>query len=746
MSSIRRRAERRVAEFLLEIGFEEMPADWLPGLAKQFERQFTTLCQREQLEPENTRTAWTPRRLVIATTIPARQLNREERIYGPSVKVARDSSGQWTQAALGFARKMDCSPDVLQVGEKDGAADSYVFLARKIKGRGAAQLLPGIIAATLRGLSFPKRMNWDAWLDDGKGAFPFGRPIRWLVALLDGRVVPFAIYTGINGGRGPVLVKSGNTSRGHRSLPRRGGRRPFAVRSFADLQQKLAKRFVILAASDREAIIRKALAPLSARIRDDHDLVGAWRDLVEYPTVLTGAIPKEFRGLPTEVLETVLVHHQKYIPIMDEGRSVARFAAVVNTDGLNASEITRGMERVVVARLRDAAFFFAEDLKRPLEQRVDDLAGVVFHGRLGTYRDKVERMTKLIDAMGPEMGLLTKQDHESARVAARLAKADLTTLMVREFPELQGVMGGIYLRAQGSSRLDVAQAIQWHYHPLSIETDALPAGKLHGGETTLFAVVSIADKLDTLAGYFSLGMAPSGSSDPFGLRRAAQGVLRVLVDFWRAEAGERRPSVRELVAASVRNFSSLDQEARDEVAGKLENFLFDRLRYLLVARGYPGDEVEAALGAREPDALDDPYECLARLSALHHARAAASDDFTHLATAFKRARNILEGAEVSAPDPSLFENDAERDLYDVVSRLARGEGGYEARLKSLAGLRGPVDRFFDDVLVMDENPEVRANRLSLLARTLSLFYRVADISNLSIARPTGAEMQQGGKG
>src|SRR5262249_15380731 len=261
----------------------------------------------------------------------------------------------------------------------------------------------------------------------------------------------------------------------------------------------------------------------------------------------------------------VLVHHQKYIPL-GEGEHVTRFAALTDADRGAEAEIVRGMERVVVGRLRDAAFFFAEDMKRALGDRVKDLSGVTFHQGLGTYEDKAERLVRLVDTMAAGMGLLTKPERETAREAARVAKADLTTLMVREFPELQGVMGGIYLRAQGHPQANVAEAVRWHYHPLSIEEGSAPARVFVGGDATVFGAVSLADKLDTLAGYFGLGLVPTGSSDPFGLRRAAQGAIRVLLDFWAADAAERRPSLKQLVAAAVAGYRDLVKRPAADVA------------------------------------------------------------------------------------------------------------------------------------------------------------------------------------
>jgi glycyl-tRNA synthetase beta chain len=355
---------------------------------------------------------------------------------------------------------------------------------------------------------------------------------------------------------------------------------------------------------------------------------------------------------------------------------------------------------------------------------------VTFHQGLGTYADKTARLTRLVDAMGAELGLLTKPEHDAARDAARLAKADLTTLMVREFPELQGVMGGIYLTAEGDQWEGVARAVRWHYHPLSAEEEAAPKGAVEGSDATVFGAVSLADKLDSLAGYFGLGLAPTGSSDPYGLRRAAQGAVRVLLDFWHANPEEKRPSLRRLIAVAVGGYEGRLKRPPAEVAAELEAFFLDRLRYVLVARGYPADEVEAVLGAREPDALDDPHEAWLRLKALHRVRSEAREDFEHLAVAFKRAKNILGQQPAAKVDAGLLTEAAERELHAAVGRLAGTNGAYEGRLRALAGLRAPVDRFFDDVLVMAEDEKVRANRLGLLSQALSLFYRIADISKL----------------
>jgi glycyl-tRNA synthetase beta chain len=437
------------------------------------------------------------------------------------------------------------------------------------------------------------------------------------------------------------------------------------------------------------------------------------------------------------VLQTVLIHHQKYVPLM-AGGAVERFAAVINSDDANAAEIVRGMERVVVARLRDGAFFFAEDRKRPLADRVAGLAGVTLHQGLGSYLEKAERMARLVEAMGGELKLLSPADRDAARQAARLAKADLTTLMVREFPELQGTMGGIYLKAEGTHAPSVVNAVRWHYHPVSTEETGAPHGQLQGSEARVFAAVSLADKLDTLAGYFGLGEAPTGSRDPFGLRRAGQGAVRVLLDFWEAGAGESRPSLGRLASLAVAGYEGRLKRPAAEVERDLLAFLLERLEYVLALR-FPREEVEAVVHTPGREALDDPYDSLVRLRALHRVRGEANEDFAHLAVAFKRAKNILlDQPAPPAVQPALFQSASERDLHEAVASLAGSNGGardaepgsYDARLRALAALRGPVDKFFDDVLVMAEEPQLRANRLGLLQQTLSLFYRIADISKL----------------
>jgi glycyl-tRNA synthetase beta chain len=759
-----------VPEFLLEIGVEEMPASWLPGLTEQVRQRFQELARDAQLVPERVESFSTPRRLVVTAGVVARQGDSEEHLWGPAAKIARDPSGKWTRAAEGFAKKFGVSPDELVVAVKGSAgivggmpaaplvepSEQYLLHIRKITGRPAAEVLPAVLANLLRGLAFPKRMSWDAWLEDGKGRFPFGRPIRWLIVLLDGNVVPFTIHETVKDAKGPAIVESGAKTRGHRFLPRGRSNAQVEVSSWSDYRQKLHDHCVIVEPEERDKAIRDQLGKGGATTVHDFGLLDEWKHLVEWPTIVFGRIPEEFRQLPTEVLQTVLVHHQKYIPL-GEGEHVMRFAALTNADRAAEAEIVRGMERVVVARLRDGAFFFAEDMKRPLADRVPDLSGVTFHQRLGTYAEKAERMVRLVDTMAEGLGILTKPERETAREAARLAKADLTTLMVREFPELQGVMGGIYLRAQGHPQANVAEVVRWHYHPVSIDEDSLPARVFGGSDATVFGAVSLADKLDTLAGYFGLGIEPTGSSDPFSLRRAAHGVVRVLIDFWKAAEDEARPNLSELIRLAVEGFQGSLNRPVEKVIEPLEMFFLDRIEYVFGARGFSADEVEACVysdpsqvglsGNSTIRALTDLKDCYVRLQALHRIRRELPEDFRQLARAFKRANNIVlqagnePGLLLGFPwsnDPEDYPAGPERNLLLKLESIARPgpdrleseEQGYIRMFRFLATIRPEVDAFFDGVMVMADDPADRRRRLHLMQRTVAPFYRIADISRL----------------
>ncbi len=721
-----------MAEFLFEIGFEEMPAPWLSGLADQLGSKFTAAAAEQQLAPEGVRVFWTARRLVLVAQVDERQEDRTVVEWGPAAKIAQDAAGNWSKAAEGFAKKQGVSLDALRLSPKtEGANDLYVCATKQIAGRPTGEVLAGLLPGLLRGFNFAKRMNWDAWLDDGRGGFEFGRPIQWIVALLDGEVVPLSIFDAVSGARGAVRVVSGRRSMGHRFYPRGASDRGFEVRSFAELEAGLAARFVILDPARRRDRIKWNVEAAGGDVSGEAaHLLREWADLVEYPTVVVGSIPAEFKDLPDEVLETVLAHHQKAVTLPRAKDGSPRFAAISGCDEAAAVNAAQGQERVVVARLKDARFFYNEDRKRTIESRVDDLAAVTFHKGLGTYKQKAERISMLATNLAGHVGLSAEATTAAGR-AALFAKADLVTLMVREFPELQGVMGGLY--AQATEPPEIAAAIRWHYHPIAIEPDAAPAGELSGPALETFALVALVDKLDTLIGYLGLGVTPSGSSDPYGLRRAGQGVIRILLDFWTGRA----PNLNDVVTDAHRLYGPGLSKSTKDLQTALRSFLLDRLRGVLLARGTgSADEIDSVLAAHV-DPLADVRATANRLRDLAGVRSEQPEVFVALAEAFKRAKNIVGEAPAGDVNRELFAEQVERDLYQhaivKVEMVPASSPG--RRLQQVASAYPYVDAFFKGVMVMADDPDLKANRLALLSRLLNLVYEVADLSKL--ASPAG---------
>ena len=720
-----------MAEFLFEIGFEEMPAPWLAGLASQFWASFTAIAEEEQLAPSDVRAFWTSRRLVLVAGVKLRQDDRTVVEWGPAAKIAKAAAGQWSKAAEGFARKHSVGLEVLTLAPKAaGSTDLYVSVKKHLPGRPTPDVLQRVLPALLRSLTFPKRMNWDAWLDDGRGAFEFGRPIQWMVTILDGEVVPVTIFDSVAGARGAPRVASGRRSMGNRFYPRGLSDRGFDVGSFADLEARLVERFVILDPARRAERIRSQVADAGGDVSGEAaDLLGEWSNLVEYPTVVVGSIPKEFADLPDEVLNTVLAHHQKALTLPRGPDGSPRFAAISGGDEAAARNAARGQERVVIARLKDARFFYDEDRRRTIESRVDDLAAVTFHKGLGSYKDKAERLSLLATNLAGHVDLPAEVTTSVGR-AALFAKADLVTLMVREFPELQGVMGGLY--AAGTESPEVAAAIRWHYHPVTIEPEAAPAGRLEGTSLQAFAVVGLVDKMDTLIGYFGLGFAPSGSSDPYGLRRAGQGVIRILLDFWKGEA----PNLDDVIADGHRLYGKGLPKSTVESQTALRAFLVDRLRGVLLAREAGAlDEIDAVLSARF-DPLRDVRAAAFRLRELVTVRSEQPEVFASLVESFKRAKNIVGDTAAGKVSEAMFVDPAERALHAAIVKAERTPATDPgARLRAVADLKADVEAFFKGVMVMADDPKIRANRLALLSKLLDLVYEVADLTRL--ATPAG---------
>ncbi len=683
-------------EFLLEIGTEEIPA-WMiePALA-DLSRLLSEAFTRLKIAPENggVETHATPRRLVaFVPALPDRQPDSEELLTGPP-KAAPP------QAAESFARKVGAAP--AQLTTTSTPKGEYWAFRKKEKGRKTVELLQTVLPEAVLGIHFPKTMYWT-----GKAGPRFIRPIRWLVALYGGRVVPFEI----------AGVAAGKNSAGHRSL----GKPKIKAGAFAEYVETLRQNGVVLRAAERRQKIladAQAVLPGGFRLRDNPHLLETLVYLTEFPTADSGEFDRAFLDLPEEVLETVMLHHQKYFSVSDaSGWLAPRFVFVMNRDADPDGVVRHGNERVLRARFNDARFFWNTDQKVPLRERLPMLESVTFHARLGSYAEKTSRTIALVERIAK---FVSPASVEHARRAAELAKCDLTTELVKEFTELQGVVGGLYARAQGESPA-AADAIYDHYKPESME-DRSP-------RTPEGALLALADKLDTLAGCFGIGMKPKGSSDPFALRRAAQGVVKILADH-----GIRAP-VSELITAA---------QPPAEAAAELRDFFTDRLRYYLrEVRGYAYDEVNAVLAVN----ADDVVDALERAAAIARVRPTAN--FEPLSAAFKRIRNILGKAGGEAkfsgqPNEALLETGAEAELYHDARRVldeTRDSRDYEAVLRRIADLRPRVDAFFDKVLVMAKEEDVRQNRLTLLAWLLRAFTRIADFSEIVISREEAASRE-----
>src|SRR5215471_13173645 len=563
-------------ELLLEIGVEELPAAWLPGLTKQLSEKLALRLKEMRLQPDVPVESYgTPRRLTARVgRMPERQDDLDETVSGPPVSAAFTAAGDPTPAAIGFAKKQGVPVESLERVKTDKG--EYIAARKHVRGRSTVDALPELLGGVLRDLPFPKQMHWDAMLEDGKGELLFGRPIRWLLYLYGGRVVPFTIAR-VQNAAGPLVqeVTTGAVTYGHRFLATSGrAGRSVKVRSFDEYRARLPEHFVILDHAERRDRIMRELESKARKLggrvpfRDHAALVEEVADLVEYPGVVAGFFERGFLDLPHEVLTTTLVHHQHYLPVLDDkGALKEAFLAIVNTQPSDERLIAKNAERVVTARLRDARFFWQSDRKTTLEARLERLHSLTFHKKLqaNSYRDKAERVEKLAEAFAKH-ALGAPAEAVLAARAGRLAKADLVTDMVFEFPELQGVMGGIYAREERLPE-QVWKAIYYHYLPQSVEADAPPSRAQLGGAAVTWAAVSIADKADTLVSLFGAGEKPTGSRDPFGLRRQAHGLIRVLVDLPELTGLDRAVTLAQVLDLS------------GDGAAALRPFLLERARY-----------------------------------------------------------------------------------------------------------------------------------------------------------------------
>jgi glycyl-tRNA synthetase beta chain len=719
-------------ELLLEIGVEELPAAWLPGLTKQLSEKLQARLTEMRLTPDVPVESFsTPRRLTARVgRMPERQEDLDESITGPPVSAAFTAAGEPTPAALGFAKKQGVPFESMT--RLETPKGTYLAVKKHHRGKSTVDALPELLGSLLRDLSFPRQMHWDAMLEDGKGAFVFGRPIRWLLYLYGGRVVPFTISRTPNAA-GPQVqeITTGAVTYGHRFLATSGrAGRSVKVRTFDEYRARLPEHFVILEHSERRDRIARELEAKARKLggrvhlREQAALVDEVADLVEFPGVVAGFFERGFLELPQEVLATTLVHHQHYFPVLTEsGELKEAFLAVVNTQPWDERLIAKNAERVVTARLRDARFFWDADRKTTLEDRLERLHTVVFHKRLGSYRDKAERIEKLAGAIAADALSLNPDAVSSAKEAAKLAKADLVSDMVFEFPELQGKMGGIYAREEGLPE-QVWKAIYYQYLPQSVEADAPPARKDLGAAAGSWAALSLADKADTLVSLFGAGEKPTGSRDPFGLRRNAQGLLRVLVDLPELAGIDRPVSLSQVVG-------HLTHGGGPDTA--LQTFLVDRLRYILEQRGFDARNVRAVTHG-DVDALS-PLIARRKLEVLPEFTSSA--DFTQLATAFKRVRNIARELPADqTADTSVLKEPAELALLKELEQrqqtieAAVAAGDFRRGFAEAARFGPAVDLFFKDVFVMVDDPALKTARLSLMKRLEQVILSLADISEI----------------
>jgi glycyl-tRNA synthetase beta chain len=694
------------ADFLAELGTEELPPKALRSLMDAFVDGVRSGLEEARLRYGSVRGYASPRRLaVIVEGLELRQDDREVQQKGPPVRIAFDDNGEPTKAALSFAAK--CGVEVGELSREKTDAGEWLLHRAIEAGAEAAVLLPGIVLRSLETLPIPRRMRW------GDHDAEFVRPVHWLILLLGNRVVP-----------GEVLgIASADRSRGHRFQ----GGQDIHIASPGDYVEALRRDgHVIVDFAERRQMIVDAV---EAAARDaggtpvgDDALFDEVTALTEWPVPLTGSFEKEYLSLPDEVIVETLTSHQRYFPVRGEnGELLPVFITIANLESKEPDRVRDGNERVIRPRLADAKFFWDTDQQTALGKRVEDLKKVVYQQGLGTLHDKSMRIAALATLLADQLGL----DSATVTRAAVLAKCDLLTGMVGEFPELQGAMGSYYAGAGGEDGA-VSQAIGEQYMP-RFAGDALPASA--GGQ-----VLAVADKLDTLAGIFALGKKPSGNRDPFGLRRAALGVIRILVE------KQLDIDLYESVKAAVIQ-QPVSGEDHGAVRNALYDFILDRLKsYFLENRADLNAEMFEAVRARLPSSLVDFDRRLAAVAEFIELEEAVS-----LAAANKRTANILRQADVRESDhagvldPELLVDDAERVLYHAMQAARKDimplieERAYGATMRRLAGLRMPVDAFFDDVMVMADDKALRANRLALLAELRSLFLGVADISRLTPA-------------
>ncbi len=681
---------------LFEVGVEEMPSRFVASTLKQIKESTAKMLNEKRVKFDNIETFATPRRLTfIINGLAERQEDLEEEVKGPSKKISLDADGNFTKPAQGFMRSKGLNPEDIYF--KEVGKDEYLFATIRENGAETAEVLKEILPLAVKSVVFPKAMHWA-----GKD-IRFVRPIRWLVALLNDEVLPVDLEG----------IVASNVTKGHRFL----GSKEIVVNSVEDYKAKLRENYVILDQAERKAMIveqaNKVAESLGGKVIMDPDLLDEVTCIVEYPTAFYGEFDKEYLKLPKRVVITPMQDHQRYFPVEDaNGNLLPNFIAVRNGDSFGIENVKAGNEKVLEARLADALFFYREDTKKNLESYKEKLKTVVFQEKLGTIYDKSERITKLSAVIADSLGCVDKKA-DIVR-AAKLCKADLVTNMVFEFDELQGYMGMEYSKLEGENPA-VSQAIYEHYMPIAAGAE-VPAS-LEG------SVVSIADKLDSIAGFFAIGIQPTGSQDPFALRRQALGILNILME------NKITIDIKEISEAALDNYTELEFN-KEEVVGQMLDFCSERIKNLFKDMGIRYDVVEAILNADINDIADMHHRALELNEWIN------KDELVEMLTAFNRVSTLAEKAEGINVDEALLVEAPEKELYEAFKSVKEevkvhlANKDYGKALDSFATLKPAVDNMFDNVMVMDKDDNVRNNRLNMLKNISDTMLTICDLNKI----------------
>jgi len=684
-------------DFLLEIGSEEIPAGFITGACEYLKGEFNKRLSDAGIGFENIESDGTPRRLYVNITgLEEQQKDKEETIMGPPANIAFDADGNLTKAGLGFAKSKGLSEDTLTKAETDKGV--YLSGVKKTKGVPTRDFIEGILVDVISSIPFRKSMHW------GDKSFRFARPIHWFLSLFNGEVINFEIDG----------IKSGNKTMGHRIH----ANEYYEVKDFADYKAKLKEAKVVTSKAERIQQTRDQIAQIEKDtgyvVDVDEDLLDTVAGLVEYPVALMGEFEEKYLDIPAEVLITSMKYHQKYFYVADkDGNLVNKFIGVSNTEPNDPALVKTGYARVLRARLADAEFFWANDQKYPLEKRVEELKKVVYQEKIGTSYEKMERFRKLAVFFAEKLNPSVKADTERA---GTLCKADLLSEMVYEFPELQGIMGRRYAKLQGENDT-VAQAIEEHYLP-RFAGDDLP-------ESDTGAFVSMADKMDTICGCFAINLIPTGNQDPYALRRGAIGILSTI------KAKGYRVKLKEVIAESLNNLENYIKFDKEKTAGLVYEFVIQRYRQMLANDGVQADCVDAACEISE-----DIITIEKAAKALGEYKQTA--EFASIAAGYKRINNILKKSEHTSDvyDEALFETDYERELAGLISDKADqinrevSEENFTMAMTQLLTFSGPVDNFFENVMVMAKDEKVKLNRLSLLNKLKGVFNMLGDLTKI----------------